>query len=392
MKNTDLRAKARAIFGPAFAEPMPNQPNGAKALQQRANARPIPTYKVGGPVKKPMPTPADLAAAKAQNEMIKKATVSKEDAARFAAGNRASEKEGAEMRKMKMKTGGKVQTPADLAAAKAQNELIKEMMANGGAKTSSDAKRYIARMQEVDRKAEEIKARGPHNAYGTKEARDKVLRKVQNDIEARDRADEDAVKRKPVGVDFIYGEPATYRKMSKMEKMAYDDQAKRSGYNEEGSFGRKHLVSGVKKTEVFPDARKRGIKPADVMKNGGKVQTSSDTARKLATEMGGYKKGGKVKPKDGLAVMIAIGKPMKPAKKMNGGAMAAGSKDMEASKVTRAMAMGGDPMGYAAGGAGKTRKGQAPIKKAQGGAAKVRKGMMTPEGNIIDVMNKMRGK
>jgi hypothetical protein len=44
MKMTDLRAKARAIFGPAFAEPMPNQPNGAKALQQRANAvrsRPI---------------------------------------------------------------------------------------------------------------------------------------------------------------------------------------------------------------------------------------------------------------------------------------------------------------------------------------------------------------
>ena len=52
MKSTDLRAKARAIFGPAIAEPMPNQPNGAKALQQRANARPIPTYKVGGAVKK----------------------------------------------------------------------------------------------------------------------------------------------------------------------------------------------------------------------------------------------------------------------------------------------------------------------------------------------------
>lgn len=52
MKSTDLRAKARAIFGSAIAEPMPNQPNGAKALQQRANARPIPTYKVGGVVKK----------------------------------------------------------------------------------------------------------------------------------------------------------------------------------------------------------------------------------------------------------------------------------------------------------------------------------------------------
>jgi hypothetical protein len=115
-----------------------------------------------------------------------------------------------------------------------------------------------------------------------------------------------------------------------------------------------------------------------------------------------YAKGGKVKgdkPKNGLAVMIAIGK-VKPVKKMNGGPMAARGMDMEAAKLTRQMAGGGDPMGYmaggapmgyAAGGAGKTRKGQAPIKKAQGGAAKVRKGMMTPEGNITHAMNKIRG-
>jgi len=94
---------------------------------------------------------------------------------------------------------------------------------------------------------------------------------------------------------------------------------------------------------------------------GGKVQTSSDTARKLATEMGGMKKGGK--PKSGLAVMIAIGETKKPVKK-------------------------------AVGGAGKTRKGMCdkPTKLAKGGAGKVRKGMMTPEGKIIDVMNKIRGK
>jgi hypothetical protein len=88
------------------------------------------------------------------------------------------------------------------------------------------------------------------------------------------------------------------------------------------------------------------------------VQTSSDTARKLAKEMGGMKKGGKAK--DGLAVMIAIGEAKKPVKK-------------------------------AVGGAGKVRKGMAPIKKAAGGAAKVRKGMMTPEGKITHAMNKMRG-
>lgn len=59
MKTTDLRAKARAIFGPANPEPMPKQPNAAKALQQRANARPIPTYKDGGAIKKPVLSAAE---------------------------------------------------------------------------------------------------------------------------------------------------------------------------------------------------------------------------------------------------------------------------------------------------------------------------------------------
>jgi hypothetical protein len=227
MKMSDLRAKARAIFGPAIAEPMPNQPNGAKALQQRANARPIPTYKVGGAVKKqapPGPTPAE-----------------RESARRF-------------------------------------------------------------------------------------------------------RAD----------------------------------------------------VSKLKPTKEEGEAIKRGNRAAAVeggrYKDGGKVHTSSDTARKLATEMGGMKDGGKAK-KDGLAVMIAVGGPKKGM--MDGGEI---PTDMRASKL-------------AAGGAGKTRKGQAPIKKAmggkacapggemmkpvkraQGGAGKVRKGMMTPEGQITHAMNKLRGK
>lgn len=95
---------------------------------------------------------------------------------------------------------------------------------------------------------------------------------------------------------------------------------------------------------------------------GGGVQTSADTARKLATEMGGMKKGGKPKG-NGLAVMIAIGSPKKPVKKMGGGMMCANGGEMKK-----------------------------PVKRAQGGAGKVRKGMMTPEGNIIHAMNKIRGK
>ena len=87
-------------------------------------------------------------------------------------------------------------------------------------------------------------------------------------------------------------------------------------------------MNGCKKTRALMDAVKKS--------GGGKVQTSADTARKLATEMGGMKKGGK--PKPGLAVMIAIGKA-KPEKK-------------------------------AVGGAGKVRKDQAPIKRKEGGEAK----------------------
>ena len=98
---------------------------------------------------------------------------------------------------------------------------------------------------------------------------------------------------------------------------------------------------------------------AGCYKGGGKVQTSSDTARKLASEMGGMKKGGKAK--DGLAVMIAIGKPMK------------------------------KPVKKAVGGAGKTRKGMAPIKKAQGGAAKVRKGMMSESGDMLQPIKPKSG-
>ena len=123
MKMTDMRAKARAIFGPANPEPMPNQPNGAKALQERANARPIPTYKVGGSVKKPtppQPTAAEREADRKRREEYAKMKVTPENAAAIGRGNRSSG----------YKMGGKVQTASDTA-----RKLATEMggMKNGGA-------------------------------------------------------------------------------------------------------------------------------------------------------------------------------------------------------------------------------------------------------------------
>lgn len=217
MKSTDLRAKARAIFGPANPEPMPNQPNGAAALQKRANARPIPTYKVGGVVKK-----AD---------------------------------------------GGMMKPKLSTAERKMGDALM------------------------MTRKGKEI--------------------------------------------------------MAAQKGMEYEKEMQRRKKQEAAD----KLLGITKKKDG-------GMACGGKYNKGGKVQTSADTAKKLATEMGGMKKGGKAK--DGLAVMIAIGKVKKPVKK-------------------------------AVGGAGKTRKGMAPIKKAQGGAAKVRKGMMSEMGDIKQVVKPKKG-
>ena len=135
MKMSDMRAKARAIFGPAIAEPMPKQPNGAKALQERANARPIPTYKVGGAVKKkmpPQPTAAEREADRKRREEYAKMKVTKEQAAAIARGNRAADIEGG-----RYKDGGKAKKDG-LAVMIAIGEPKKPVKKMGGGKACAE--------------------------------------------------------------------------------------------------------------------------------------------------------------------------------------------------------------------------------------------------------------
>lgn len=135
MMDDSMRAKARATFGKEFMDVMkPQAPakNEAVALQKRANARPIPTYKVGGEVKKPtppQPTAAEREAARRQNESLRKAKVTKKEGEVIESANRS---EGG------MKKGGKVKTSADTARA-----LATEMggMKKGGACMMKPVKR-----------------------------------------------------------------------------------------------------------------------------------------------------------------------------------------------------------------------------------------------------------
>lgn len=110
MAEDPMRAKARSTFGKSFmdaAKPRPLAKDAATASQKVANQRPIPTYKVGGPVKK-----ADGGVMPGRI------------AARMAAGNY---KDGGET--YDYKSGGKVQTSADTA-----RKLATEMggMKDGG--------------------------------------------------------------------------------------------------------------------------------------------------------------------------------------------------------------------------------------------------------------------
>lgn len=551
MKNTDLRAKARAIFGPAFAEPMPNQPNGAKALQQRANARPIPTYKVGGPVKKPMPSPGASAASgnrmarQEADEMRfmdamekKKKRTMPTPAESAASGNRMSRQEADEMRRMPMKKGGKAGKYADGGMAeeitveglrpqnidvdlnrmrgttggrmgppapsggggRAAAPMMEEPApaARGGVRlgttnrftgptadvaggrmtagigdsvggsrrvgvgysrpfkkggevqTSSDTARKLAtemggmkkggkvKPVDVDMKGLEEMSR-PKMSLPKADLETKVMEARNLAATRRRESEETAPKKQSFGEAFAaarkrgdktfswnggsYGtqlkgetpktKPARAAAPAATPSTGMSDSEIRNfmSENDKGadasrsarpnppprppSVGLRNTEIGSEYANVLDRERAANKKSNQELVDRYKKEGRPRLAKIVSFLSGAeYAKGGKVKdakPKDGLAVMIAIGSPKKPAKKMNGGAMS-DNTDKEASKVTRGMAMGGEPMGYAAGGAGKMRKGQAPIKKAQGGAAKVRKGMMTPEGNITHAMNKMRGK
>jgi hypothetical protein len=137
-------------------------------------------------------------------------------------------------------------------------------------------------------------------------------------------------------------------------------------------------MARCKKTDMLMGAIKKA--------GGGKVQTSSDTARKLATEMGGMKKGGAAKmPREGVSSRPTTpsGRPltMKDLEKAN-----RDTGGMSAAEIKKA--------GEAIGRGNRTPYEPIPKKKggmAKGGAGKVRKGMMSPSGNILQAVKPKKG-
>jgi hypothetical protein len=158
MANDSQRDKARATFGKTFFEnskALPNPKNAAAALQKRANDRPIPTYKVGGAVKKatpPQPTAAEREADRKRRESLANTKVTQSEADAL---GRAMRSEGP-----RYKDGGKANAGAKR-AMKAEQDFTGLMrdaaaraaakgtpvMKDGGATNEYTAKRVMSRIK-----------------------------------------------------------------------------------------------------------------------------------------------------------------------------------------------------------------------------------------------------
>ena len=365
MKMTDMRAKARAIFGPAIAEPMPKQPNGAKALQERANARPIPTYKVGGVVKKntpPQPTAAERAADRKRREEYAKMKVTKEQGAAITRGNRAAAIEGG-----RYKTGGKVQTSADTA-----KKLATEM---GGMKKGGKAKK--------DGLAVMIAIGSPMKGMKN------MKRPVKKAVGGTAAATPNTAAAAPVATT-----PARPTVGPGMSATTQGTDAERRAQNAQAILQAKYS-SATPNRDQTPQMQRTTDAAGNVTSN--KLVNTFDrnqALRDFSTVSSNFLKQGV--PLKELTRASAELRKLQMDNRSTPAQHQAAIQSILArmnSLVPKRAAKGGiikkkmGGMAYAKGG-----EMMKPVKRAQGGAGKVRKGMMTPEGKIIDAMNKIRGK
>lgn len=116
---------------------------------------------------------------------------------------------------------------------------------------------------------------------------------------------------------------------------------------------------------------------------GGKIQTSADTARKLASEMGGMKKGGRAAmPAEGIST-----RPTTPSgRRITIEELNATNRDTGGMSAAQLKATG-----EAIGRGNRSPKDKMPVKRAKGGAGKVRKGMMTQKGDITKAVKPKKG-
>lgn len=379
MNGSDMRSKAAAMFGKNFmaeAKAKPLAKNAAVASNKVSKDRPIPAFKVGGVVKR-MPfdvKPEDEGVTGGKNTPLDKTR--KETVAKAATEN--AKNAGKPVKKV---DGGRIGTrimpismrnPETMGAGSGIGDMRASLGGVGGSMRPDYSGMQGRMMRDLDRESRMTGEAGTPRGVGLRVgARFKDGGKVDKEkaatkpgskasynppkAKAGDVLDSVVRATKIGGLEKKNGSYVATSDLSPEDKKKVDKLAQMRGPLTNPSPALRQLsevIIGRKAADVQKEinniysASGQG-KPTDkpVKKaTGGKVQTSADTAKKLATEMGGMKCGGKA------------GK-------------------------------------YAAGGAGKMRKGQCdtPTKLAKGGAGKVRKGMMTQKGEMLQAVKPGKG-
>lgn len=370
MANDPMRSKAAAVFGKEFMnavkgnDPKGNQVNSAQALQKRANARPIPVYKDGGQVSSRVANRAAMAGYKKGGECKgKKGVQTSSDTARKLATEMGGMKDGGEVdERMKRKTAD-IEKDYKIALAKGKNADIAKAKYE---QRMADAKDDYAKWTKADRS--ETKAAEKAAEAALSEAR----------------------KTKGMSVKMRDMRAATPAAVDKVEQAMNDT---RMGVTPKIEVPEAKMVAAKAKPKVAKPPRPAVVDTKAPAQRMGRAAPA--TAPAAAPAARGIEvpaslstaSRGMMAPASNVAAPRTIGVPsslsvanrgkMAPkaadpfAKDKSGNYLdtsAAGSRARLAARF--GLKDGGEVGKYAVGGAGKTRKDQAPIKRKEGGTNK----------------------
>jgi hypothetical protein len=454
MNGSDMRSKAAATFGKEFmaaAKPKPLAKNAAVASNKVSKDRPIPAFKVGGPVK------ADLPAVR-KEAVMKRAGLMKDG------GKPAKHVDGGRIRPQIIPIALKGSDISSMGGGDGQ--MRASLGGIGGSMRPDYAGSQGRMMQDLDREGrmtgEAGSARGLGLRVGTRfkdgghvakkakggtlspfekafaEAREKGLKEFtfktkRGEEKFNTRYEGEAAAPKPkaaapkpnaaaatsftpaaskaadsaVGVmrpktdaappktTTPSGKPSVGMENARTKFLNLVNWQKREEAARKVAVAReKAKPAALKVKKPFgmyksdEDAESTGVLKKAV---GGKVSTSSDTARKLATEMGGMKCGGKAgKYAVGGAGKMRKGQCDTPTKLAKGGSpkkepVTGGSNTPMTPERREILRMTAEENA-------RNRAAMAkPEKKAKGGAGKVRKGMMSQSGQIMQAVKPGKG-
>lgn len=374
MAKDTQRDKARATFGKTFFEnskALPNPKNSMAALQARANARPIPTFKVGGVVKKadggragkdftkPMMEAAARAAKKGTPVMKDGGVMEERLKARMKAGNYKDGGKAESRYERKMKD---IEKDFRIAMAKGKDADVAKAKMN---QRIADAKDDLAKATKADRTATKAAEKAAEREltmtrrYGAAKPTESMKDKPIAAPKAMSDADMAAVSAmKPAGGLSAVSQKAKAAAPARKPVSAPPRMQGRVAARQAQAAPQQRQAPAEKPTlqGAFERAQ-QASKPAPIANTGRTPRLlSADTKGTTPPRRPLFGEDGVIAGTNSAKTRAAKLEAMRAAAEAPGASALAKSR-YETAKRTGMYAKGGEVGKYAAGGAGKVRKG-----------------------------------